>query len=315
MFHLYLDSDAYSACSTSVSSGVSEWWFCDADSSFCLSWCVWGSALGFLFLKILLLGRAPWGGGSSETAGSPGWNEDVLLNTKQLKCCSNEKAHTHTRSISVYVLAPCSCFIVVSPATCILDLKIEFCCSPLVGQADVSLLSVLAAGLKAPVCSATTGSERPGKAVTCLTSLLTAVAAALRFSFFPSSPVCFLCLFFFFLGSMLWSDSAHSRTKLVLVQLREQQELAEGVVAAHSSPCSERKTPLSPLQLCQVKCPHSLSLTGFLLLWIFLALLLHAFFPPIQHVVSTPPVLICHLISCLLATAALKEKRKEKKSV
>lgn len=109
VFYFYFDSDEYSACSTSVSTGVWVLIRCFVMQILPSVYhgALWGSVLGFLFVKILLLGRTPWGDGGSKTVGSPTWNADVHLNTEQFKCCSNEKDFTHAQSTSVYGIAPC----------------------------------------------------------------------------------------------------------------------------------------------------------------------------------------------------------------
>lgn len=130
-------------------------------------------------------------------------------------------------------------------------LRDQILLQPVVGQAGVSSLSVLAAGPKAPWPTCLLCNPRLGEAWRgCDLPDISFDSSSSCFAVFFRSVFLFLFVFggavvffFFFLGSMLWSDSAHSHTKLVLVQPREQQELAEGVVAAHSSPCSERKTP------------------------------------------------------------------------
>lgn len=186
---------------------------------------------------------------------------------------SSETCTVRAVSISSYGLTPCvHVFISSTPSADVLGrfsnpARAYIHHVPGAGQPRV-LLSVQAVGLK---CNANLSVlnqwlwKDPGKAVMCLTFLFGFSGSCFEvfmglffFSFFKgggfSGLFLFSSLFFFcFLFPHRWvifnldqfPDVIHFTVTqiVVLAQQREQQELAEGAVTAHSSSCTGRKTP------------------------------------------------------------------------
>lgn len=232
-----------------------------------MSCCIWGSVFWVIVLKNLLLGRTLWDGGL-EVAARPAGNSEsapslwVIGVWQQL-----EDLHPWSIRFNLWYGDPCSCFISLSPDIGILDFEFKTCCClcpscPVTGQAYVllSVWSICRSWTQCQSnCSKTLGS---GETMVSLwlawCFFLVPVAAALSFYFFIFFPPLVILNLDQFPG-LIHFTVTHI---VILAQWREQQDLAEGAETAHSSLHTRTKPPWSPLFCVNLKCPHSLSLTG-----------------------------------------------------
>lgn len=200
-------------------------------------------------------------------------------------------------------------------------LRDQILLQPVVGQAGVSSLSVLAAGPKAPWPTCLLCNPRLGEAWRgCDLPDISFDSSSSCFAVFFLSVFLFLfvfggaVVFFFFfpwINALIWFSSQSHRTCAGTTE--GAAGISRGSGGCTQQPLFWKKNTLKASVTVSSEVPSfSLSFTGFLLLWIFLPLLLHAFFPPYNMLFQ-----LCQyssaisLVVCLLLQHLRKKERRK----